>query len=361
MPWFKVDDQLHAHPKIARLLEAGEQRAANALALWTVAGSWAAQAMSDGFVSEAMARRLSLVSRWKQAANDLERAGLWDPGAHPETGVKGWYFHDWLDLQPSAADLRNARQKARDRKRRQRAASRPLSHRDTPACPAVTSRARAIPDPDPDPIEQTPPPLAGRSGGGSKASDEVEASPPTKPSQPSPPKPAEQVKRVWDRYLEGWGQRIGRGRPPHLDDKRRKHIRRRIESHGVDAVIRAVDGLWAATWWTKPPQPEWVFASTAKLENRLADADQHLGPPPPPPEELAKLRAAKAAAEARIVEERKQLELTAARTAPPPRPPERTPEELDAERARAADHARALLDEPPPELEAILANRAASE
>ncbi|WP_156316598.1 hypothetical protein [Leucobacter japonicus] len=85
MAWYKVDDQLHAHPKARR---AGLE----AMGLWTLAGSHAMSYLTDGFV-EAW-----FVESWPHGsdlAGELVREGLWleVPG--------GWQFHDWGKYQPT--------------------------------------------------------------------------------------------------------------------------------------------------------------------------------------------------------------------------------------------------------------------
>jgi len=45
MPWFKVDDALHSHPKTRKAGLA-------AMGLWVVAGSFSASYMTSGFISE---------------------------------------------------------------------------------------------------------------------------------------------------------------------------------------------------------------------------------------------------------------------------------------------------------------------
>lgn len=90
MPWFKVDDQLHMHPKWRMLSKP-------ARALWTTAGSWAASQTTDGHVPKHM---LSALDGKPKEADELVAAGLWTAD---ENG--GWRYHDWLEFQPSRADV----------------------------------------------------------------------------------------------------------------------------------------------------------------------------------------------------------------------------------------------------------------
>jgi hypothetical protein len=105
MPWFKVDDGLHAHRKPRRAGLA-------AMGLWTVAGSWSAGQVQEGFVP------LWFVEGWKakRHATHLVDAGLWYVGE--KDGEPGWYFHDWEHFQPSKTEIDRERQVNRERQRK---------------------------------------------------------------------------------------------------------------------------------------------------------------------------------------------------------------------------------------------------
>ena len=112
MPWFKVDDGLHAHRKVVR---AG----IDAMGLWVVAGSWCADQLTDGFVPDYMAQRLD--PDYVKHAAALVAAKLWVPG---EKGDEtGWYFHQWSEegRQPTAASVNAKRDDARERMAKLRA------------------------------------------------------------------------------------------------------------------------------------------------------------------------------------------------------------------------------------------------
>lgn len=103
MPWFKVDDTLALHPKV---IEAGNA----AMGLWLRAGSYCAQQLTDGYVSQ---RALTTLGTRSQAAA-LVSAGLWDaaPG--------GWRFHDWDVYQPTREDVQRERAASKERQARWR-------------------------------------------------------------------------------------------------------------------------------------------------------------------------------------------------------------------------------------------------
>ncbi len=105
MPWFRTDDQLHAHPKPRRAGLA-------AMGLWTLAGSHCMAYLTDG-----------VVERWfvdsmpdgTKLARKLVTAGLWDE--HPD----GWVFHDWAEYQFTREQVLADREGAAERMRRVRA------------------------------------------------------------------------------------------------------------------------------------------------------------------------------------------------------------------------------------------------
>lgn len=108
MPWFKVDDTLHSHPKTRK---AGLE----SIGLWSVAGSYSMAYKTDGFVPD------WFVASWpkgRKLADLLVKACKWEIGE--KDGEAGWYFHDWLDYQPSSDEIEADREAARDRQRRHR-------------------------------------------------------------------------------------------------------------------------------------------------------------------------------------------------------------------------------------------------
>lgn len=100
MVWFKVDDQLHTHPRWLQLSARGK-------ALWTSAGSWCSFNLTDGHVPS---YALSMLQAKPADARELVRSGLWHE--HPEDG---WMFHDWAEYQPSRDKVIEKREKAKKR------------------------------------------------------------------------------------------------------------------------------------------------------------------------------------------------------------------------------------------------------
>lgn len=105
MPWFKVDDAFHGHPKVMELSPA-------AVGVWTLAGSWCANYLTDGEIKASIVRRFGADDAMVQ---ELVEAGLW-------IDVGGAYqFKDWDEYQPLKEEVMAERNAARDRMKAVRA------------------------------------------------------------------------------------------------------------------------------------------------------------------------------------------------------------------------------------------------
>lgn len=109
MSWFKVDDKFHSHPKRHR---AGLR----AIGLWTAAGSWCSDQLTDGHVPHHM---LAVLGGRSADAKALVDAGLW----LPDPDGDGWRFHDWTEQNPTRSQVtekraRNAEKLAKWRQQR---------------------------------------------------------------------------------------------------------------------------------------------------------------------------------------------------------------------------------------------------
>ncbi|MCX4543824.1 mucin-2 [Streptomyces sp. NBC_01565] len=119
MSWFKVDDTAHSHRK---LRSAG----AAAIGLWTLGGSYAGQYLTDGIVH---AHFVKTTGTPPQVAR-LVKAGLWHPAGHTCTGSRcrvqpdegDFLMHDYLEYNRSRAQVLAERDRAAEKKRKQRAA-----------------------------------------------------------------------------------------------------------------------------------------------------------------------------------------------------------------------------------------------
>lgn len=129
MPWFKVDDQLHSHPKPRRASLA-------AIGLWTMCGSYCMAYKTDGFVPEWF---VGSFKNGRKLAIELVLAGLWTDAIR--AGETGWQFHDWTDYQPSSDEIEAERVQARERQRafrQRRRESRANGDGDASVTPLVT-------------------------------------------------------------------------------------------------------------------------------------------------------------------------------------------------------------------------------
>lgn len=105
MTWFKIDDSFWSHPKVLLCSDA-------AIALWSRAGSFSCQKLTDGFIHRAY---LPSLRATEKAAAELVAAGLWD------AVEDGWRFHDWGDYNDTGEQVRARREAAKERMRKVRA------------------------------------------------------------------------------------------------------------------------------------------------------------------------------------------------------------------------------------------------
>ena len=106
MPWFKIDDGFHGHPKVMNLSPSD-------VGVWTLAGTWCANYLTDGEITLPAVRRLGGTQENCQALVD---AGLW-----MDEGGGTYRFKDWTDYQPSKVEVEAERAEARERMRALRA------------------------------------------------------------------------------------------------------------------------------------------------------------------------------------------------------------------------------------------------
>lgn len=133
--WFKVDDGLHKHRKRVRVGVNLEGFAA--MGLWSVAGSWSADELTDGWIPDDVVDYLA-PAVGQELAKRLESAGLW----HRVTrdGDAGWQFHDWTDQNPTKEQVLAERaaaatrqKRARDRAREKRENTEQVGQEDPPS------------------------------------------------------------------------------------------------------------------------------------------------------------------------------------------------------------------------------------
>lgn len=106
MPWLKVDDNMHSHPKARRASLA-------AMGLWVMCGTHSMAYKLDGFVPEWVAHGYP---NGKRLAAELVRVGLWESAIRGDEN--GYQFHDWLHYQQSSEEIERDRERTRDRQRK---------------------------------------------------------------------------------------------------------------------------------------------------------------------------------------------------------------------------------------------------
>lgn len=137
MTWFKTDDKFHSHPKVCGVSLA-------AIGLWSKAGSWCSDHLTDGAVTRGAV--ISLGGTPELAA-ELVEAGLW------EVADKGWQFHDWLDHQPPAERVLAKKEEAKERMRKVRSRDVRANKERTPR-ELLKCSLNPEPEPEPEPKER---------------------------------------------------------------------------------------------------------------------------------------------------------------------------------------------------------------
>lgn len=103
--FFQVDDKFHSHRKVMAMLEVeGYARAAQAVTLWTLAGSLSRDAGLDGLITLGQAARVTTDrAAAKRAAALLVKHDLWHAPGHtcercPPVPEGAFLFHDWFQF-----------------------------------------------------------------------------------------------------------------------------------------------------------------------------------------------------------------------------------------------------------------------
>lgn len=118
MPWVRFDDQFPYHRKVARLSD-------QAFRLHVSAIFWSALNLTDGWVpAESIPDTAPGLRRLEGLAAELVARDVWHAAEHickdcimpPD----GWIIHDYLEFQPSKAQVEAERAAARERQRRHR-------------------------------------------------------------------------------------------------------------------------------------------------------------------------------------------------------------------------------------------------
>lgn len=136
MPWFRLDEGFHSHPKILR---AGNE----ATGLYVRCGTYAAQHLTDGFIPEQVALQYGT----RKLADSLVKAKLW------RRVRGGWRMPDYLDYNPSKQAVDKERKAAAERQKRRR--EHLMSRRDSRGDSRDPVPVRPGPDPRVDVVNRT--------------------------------------------------------------------------------------------------------------------------------------------------------------------------------------------------------------
>lgn len=146
MSWFKIDDKAHSHPKV---VAAGNA----AYGLWARLGAWASDYGTDGHLPQHMPAAYGTRAEVKR---------LLDVGLLDHLADGSYEIHDFLDYNPSAAEVastREARSEAGKRggmaSAKRRGKQQPNSLANAKANASANGKPSPTPDPDPDPDPST--------------------------------------------------------------------------------------------------------------------------------------------------------------------------------------------------------------
>lgn len=101
MAWFKVDDKFHSHRK-------RKKTSLDAIGLWVICGSWSSDQLTDGFIPDYIAEDFG-GRNWRRLVDALVASNLWVPGS--QSGDQGWFFHQFLERNPSREQVEAERAK----------------------------------------------------------------------------------------------------------------------------------------------------------------------------------------------------------------------------------------------------------
>lgn len=108
MSYVLLDEGFSENPKITSLTD-------KAYRLHVTALNYCGRNLTNGAISELALKKtgaISKIARPKTVVKQLVSAGLWHPNGD------GWTIHDYLEYNPSRAEIEKKRRLARDRRRR---------------------------------------------------------------------------------------------------------------------------------------------------------------------------------------------------------------------------------------------------
>ncbi|TDZ92109.1 hypothetical protein CCUG60885_04223 [Mycobacteroides salmoniphilum] len=113
IPWFNVDDGFANSKPVLRI---PRRYRCTAIGLWTLAGSWSAKELTDGFIPD---HAIEEFASNASIAGHLVRAGLWSKV------IGGWQFEGWEKWQKTKEQVLAFRAAEAERKRNSRAKGKP--------------------------------------------------------------------------------------------------------------------------------------------------------------------------------------------------------------------------------------------
>ncbi|MEC5149185.1 hypothetical protein [Cryobacterium sp. GrIS_2_6] len=160
MAWFKVDDKLHSSRK---LMQIPRRHRLAAIGLWTVAGSWAADQLTDGHVPDFM------IDEWggtTTLVDALVSVRLWArvPVEFPNSSVESrnstaeFRFWNWEEYQPTKAEVEAGREKNAEKLRKWRERNRVTQ----PDVTELQGGYEPLGNPAPDPTRPDPTPITSK-------------------------------------------------------------------------------------------------------------------------------------------------------------------------------------------------------
>lgn len=271
MPWVKLDDGFFDHPKA---LAAGPL----GIAMFVAGLCYCSRHLTDGFIpAEAVPRLISLPPKQSaRVSSDLVRAGLW------RTCPGGFIVHDYLEYQPSRAQVNAERQAARKRMHERRewvrqnsppCSPEQITNGDDTVRPNNTGCSEdvremfgfpvPVPDICPPSEDDIPPHIPPESDddSGQTAGERGDHG------------ASEAVTAVMDEYNRAFGD-LWR-RPLKLTRERARQIKVRLRQFSVDDLREAIRNMRDSPWhagqndrgWVAPP--EFLFRNDAQVDRFL--------------------------------------------------------------------------------------------
>ena len=165
MAWFKVDDKLHSSRKVMRI---PRRHRLAAVGLWTIAGSWSSDQLTDGLVPDymieewggtpAIVEALVKVGLWQRVDGESGNSGREFENSSVEFGNSDveFQFSNWDEYQPTKADVEDGRRKNAEKLRKWRERNRVTDSDVTGVHDGYEPERNPAPDPTrPDPTPTT--------------------------------------------------------------------------------------------------------------------------------------------------------------------------------------------------------------